>query len=530
MAHQSLLYPPSSLQKLARGIDQITHLMAATLGPRQGVILNQIGPGKPELLSDSGVIARRLTELPFPAENVGAMLVRGMAQQMHSRYQDGAATACVLAGAMVREAMRMIVADSNPMLLRHGMARAVEAASAALAQQCQIPQGQKMLKQIALATIGDEDLSEVLGEMFDLLGRYGAYMVEEYAAPHIDREYIDGGRWRARPGSRQLIPAGGGEQTLNNALVMVTDDQLEAFNDLRPALELALRAPNKPPLLIITRGISGDALEALNLNVLQGKLDVAVAVSTVPTTRILEELEDMALLTGATVLSKATGRGPQHIRPELLGRARQMRLDSDSLTLVGGTGDKARMQQRAMELQGRLRRLNKPDEEWERLRLRVARLTGGLCILKVGAFTFKDRERQKELAKKAVRVLELALETGVVPGGGAAYLGCIPAVLAVRDQCSDADEARGVQVVARALEAPFSQLVANHGEIHPPLAVSEVQSRGAGYGFDVLTGSYQPMIEAGIIDSRAVAQGALEAAHSAAAMAITTDIIVLHGR
>ncbi|MBZ0296248.1 MAG: hypothetical protein K8L99_27055 [Anaerolineae bacterium] len=530
MAHQSLLYPPSSLQKLARGIDQITHLMAATLGPNQGFILNQTGPGKPEQLTDSGVIARRLTELPVPAEDVGAMLVRGMAQQMHDRYQDGAATACVLAGSMVREATKMVVAGNNPMLLRRGMALAVEAANGALAHQCQMPQGQKMLKQIAMATIGDEELSDVLGEMFDVLGKYGAYMVEEYAAPHIDRDYIDGGRWRARPGSRQLMPANGVEQSLNNILVMVTDDQLDTFNKVRPALELAMRAPNKPPLLIITRGISGDALQALNLNVLQGKLNVAVAVSTVPTPRILEELEDMALLTGATVLSQATGRGPEHVRPNDLGRARQMRLDSDSLTLVGGAGDKTQMQRRAVELQNRLRRLDKPDEEWERLRLRVARLTGGLCILKVGAFTFKDRERLKELAKKAVRVLELALEEGVVPGGGAAYIDCIPAVLAARDQCATPDEAYGVQVVARALETPLRQIVANHGEIHPPLAVSEVQARGAGYGFDAMTGTYRPMIEAGILDSRAVVQGALEAAYSAAAMAITTDVIVLHGR
>ncbi len=458
------------------------------------------------------------------------MLLRSMAQQMHERYQDGAATACVLAAAMLREAVRLVVAGSNPMLLRQGISRAVEAANEALAQQCQMPQGQHMLQQIAQTTNGEAELSAVLGEIFDLLGKYGAYMVEEYAAPHIDREYIDGGRWRARPGSRQLMPAGTKSYTLSEALVMVSDEELSSFDALRPALELALSNPDKPPLLIITRGLSGEALQALSANVLQGKLKVAVAVSTATGTRVQEELEDMALLSGATLMRQAAGRPPQRIRPEDFGRVRQMHLDSDSLTLVGGAGDKTLMQRRAAELQTQLRRMDTPDAEWERLRLRIARLTGGLCILKVGAFTFKDRERLKDLAKKAVRVLELALEEGIVPGGGAAYLGCIPAVLARRDDCASADEASGVALVARALEAPLRQIVANHGEIPPALAVSEVQSRGMGVGFDVLSGTYQPMIEAGIIDSRAVVQAALEAAASAAVMAMTTDIVVLHGR
>lgn len=530
MTHQSLLYSPAALHGLARGIERMTHLMGATLGPQQGMIANRIGPGRPELLTDSGLVARRVTQLPSPAEDVGAMLLRNMAQQMHTRYQDGAATACVLTGAMVREAVRVISAGANPMQLRQGINLAVQVAGEALARHSQIPQGQPMLKQLALAATGEEELSGVLGEMFDLLGRYGAYMVEEYAAPHLDREYIEGGRWRARPGSRQLLPAGKVEQTLNNPVVVVINEKVEQFNKLRPVLELVMQMPGKPPLLIITAGLSGEALDTLTLNVLNGKLEVAAAVSTVTSNRTLEELDDMALLTGATVLSRDTGQPPEALRPHHLGRARQIRLDHDSLTIVGGSGDKSRLQQRASELQGRLRRMDKPDEHWEALRLRIARLSGGLCILKVGAFTFKDRERLKEVAKKAVRVLELALADGVVAGGGAAYLDCIAAVEAQRAACPPGDEAVGMQIVARALEAPMHRIIANHGVYHPPLMIAEARKAGNGYGFDVRSGKCVPMIEAGIIDSRAVVQAALEAAASAAIMAITTDMVVLHGR
>lgn len=530
MAEQSLVYAPESLRGVAAGVEQMAELLALTLGPDTGVIYNAAGPGKPERLTDAGIISRRVTELSSRQHNVGAMIVRGMAMELQEKYQDGITTAAVLMRALVRQAVKQITAGANPMRLRSGMALALDAALKALDANCMPAQDQKTLEHLVMTATGDAELSAVLGEMFDLLGRYGTYMVEEYVAPTLDREYIDGGRWRCRPASRLLLPPGGGALTLQNPLIAVIDEKIESFSRLRPLLEIALRDPEKRPLLLIVKEIKGEALQGLSTNYKQGVLSLAVAVSTATITRISDDLDDMALLAGAEVLRDATGRQPERARLEWLGRARQITLERDSLTIVGGAGNPAAMQKRISELQQRIARHAKPDEDWETLRLRAARLAGSTAILKVGAYTPQERDARKEVAQKAVRLLELAMASGVVPGGGAAYLDCIPAVLACRERCADEDERWGVEAVAKALEAPFLRIVHNHGETHPPLALMQAQEAGAGYGFDSRSGEIAPMVEAGIVDSLPVTRAALAAAVSAAGTAITTDVIILRAR
>ncbi len=520
-----LLRAPQSQRQIASGMDQLEHLLAVTLGPQQGVVVSQIGPGKPELLSESGLIARRITELPNRGQDVGAMLLRGMAQQVRDQYRDGVATAAVLAAAMVRAAVKLIAAGHNPMSIRQGMTLGVATAKQALAEQSQLPSGQKQLEQIAMTAINDTELSAVLGEMFDVLGEYGTYMVEEYAAPRIDREYIDGGRWRMRPAARLLMPEGGKDLTLNNPLIAVFQEKVDKIAQIRPVMELAFQ--RKVPLLLVAQEISGEAQETLTINYQQGKLEIGVAVTTVTSAQKQEELDDLALLVGAQPMSSITGRMPQRLHPDWLGQARQITLSRDTLTIVGGAGEQATRQQQVAALQTRLRRIIKIDDDWKRLKLRIARLTGGLCILKVGALTFKDREQQKELAEKGMRILELAVTGGIVPGGGVAYVRCIPAVQAASD-CAGADQKYGADVIAAALEAPFLRIVANHGRVHPPIALHEAQTSNT--GFDVRCGGYVDMVAAGIIDSRVILEGALDAALSAAVMALTTEVIVLHER
>jgi chaperonin GroEL len=527
MTYRSLLYSPDSLNGIAQGIEQIGDLLAVTLGPTQGVIFSATGPGKPERLLDAGLICRRVTELSSRPQDVGAMIIRSMAGQVQDKYQEGVATAAVLARAMVRQAIRQIAAGSNPMLLRRGMETALDAALQTLDQHCLPAHDRGTLESLVMTAIGDAELSRVLGEMFDLLGKYGTFMVEEYAAPRLDREYIDGGRWQCRPASRLLMPPGGAEVTLHQPLVAIIDEKIESFARLRPLLEIALHKPEKPSLLLVCREIRGEALEGISANHHQGKLSVAVAVPTVTVTRISEELDDMALLTGAEALRDVSGRSPEQVKPEFLGRTRQITLTRDSLTIVGGTGDQAAIQKRITQLQNRLSQQDKPDEDWDRLRLRAARLAGSMAILKVGAHTFQERDERKTAAKKAMRILELAMSSGVLPGGGAAYLDCIPAVLARREHCLHDDERRGVELVATALEAPFLQIVRNHGKVHPPIALADTRRSGAGYGFDVSAERVVSMLEAGIVDSYPVVCGVLAAAVSAAATAITIDIIVL---
>jgi chaperonin GroEL len=532
MADQTLLYAPDSLRGIARGVDRMAELLALTLGPNTGVIYNATGPGKPERLTDAGIISRRVTELASRPQNVGAMIVRGMAMELQEKYGDGTATAAVLTRALVRQAVRQITAGANPMRLRHGMSLALDAALQALAADATPAADQPTLEALVMTATGDAELSTILGEMFDLLGKYGTFMVEEYAAPTLDREYIDGGRWRARPASRLLLPPGGDALVLHNPLIAIIDEKLESFARLRPLLELVMHAPDKPPLLLVCKEIKGEALNGLSANYKQGVLSLAVAVSTLTITRIPDDLDDMALLAGAQVLRDATGRPPERVRLEYLGHARQITLERDSLTIVGGAGDKAAMQKRVSELQKRVAQRTTPDEDWEHLRLRVARMAGSTAILKVGGYTAQERDARKATARQAVRMLELAMNAdgGVLPGSGAAYLDAIPAALACLDACADEDERHGVEAVVRALEAPFLQIVRNHGGAHPPVALAQAREAGRGHGFDARSGKITPMLDAGIIDSHAVLRAALAAAVSAAGTAITTDMIVFHSR
>jgi chaperonin GroEL len=526
MPQPTLISSPQALSCLRRGFDELATLLALTLGPTQGVVLNDRGNKSPETLTDAGTIARRVLELPARGANAGAMALRHMVWLVRERYGDGAATAAVLSQAMVREAAKLIAAGANPMLMRQGIERGINAASRALEAQAQPAASQEMLTGMATGMTGDPDLGAVLGEMFDVLGEHAALIIEEFVAPYLEREYLDGGRWPARTASRLLMPHEGAELILQNPRVLVVDQKLETLAQVQSALEAIATAPDKTPLLIIAREISGEALGTLTLNHTQGKLIIG-AVTLTSFGFLSDDLSDIALLTGAPVVTELVGRPPERVGLADFGRARRAMLGREGLTLVGGAGDQREIRQRITDLRSQLSRLSRTDNAWERLRLRAARLAGGVGILKIGAYTHTERALKQEQAKKAIRTLELVLAEGVAPGGGVAYLACVPAVLAMRSDCASEDELYGVEVVAKALEAPFSQIICNHGLIHPAVAVHEVGRLGAGYGFDVLSGRYVPMVEAGVLDCVSVLRGALEAAASAAVMIITTDVLVL---
>jgi chaperonin GroEL len=525
MTTPSLISAPQTFACLRQGFDQLAALLALTLGPTQGIVLNDRDRRSPEMLADSATIARRVIELPQRGADAGAMTLRHMVWRLHERYGDGAATAAVLAQAMLQEASKSLAAGANPMLLRHGIERGVAAAGQSLAAQAEPAAGQETLARLATGITGDPQLGLILGEMFDVLGEYAAITVEEFVAPYLEREYLDGGRWPARPSSRLLMPGENSELLLQQPYVWVVDQKLDTLAQVQPALEAALQAPDKAPLFIIAREVTGEALGTLTLNHGRGKLVIGAATLT-NFGHLGEDLDDVALLTGATLLSEVTGRPAERTGLADFGRARQVTLSRERLTLVGGAGDRQAIRKQITELRQRLAQVDRADNEWDRLRLRAARLAGGIGVLKIGAHTKMERELKQEQAKKAIRTLEFALAEGVVTGGGVAYLAAVPAVLAIHQDCANEDEARGVAIVAAALAAPFKQIVYNHGLVHPAVALHEVSRLGPGYGFDALTGTYTPMASAGVLDCLSVTRGALEAAASAAAMLITTDVLV----
>jgi chaperonin GroEL len=281
-------------------------------------------------------------------------------------------------------------------------------------------------------------------------------------------------------------------------------------------------------MMIFARNFKGLALTTLLMNTARGTVEAAGLIPAGNLFRIEEDLTDIALLTGARLIDPDAGDVLERFQPGDLGRAQRVLFTQQEITIVGGAGDQAALQKRVGELRARIHQLKSLDPEWEKLRIRAARLSGGVGILKIGAIHEKEREIRKEAARKAIRILSAVIDEGVLPGGGVAYLNCQTAARAAKSDCANAEEAYGVEIVASALEAPFRQIIANDGHISPPVALERAAQLGPGYGFDVMSGQYVEMEQAGIFDGAAILQAALQAAASTAAMLLTTAAIVLH--
>jgi chaperonin GroEL len=501
-----------AVAELSAGVRALACLLGRTLGPATGPVLYRT-----ESLTDSAVLARRVTALAGPhgqaSVQAGVQALRSLCLAMHQRYGDGAATAAVLTAALVERLARLVPGGADPVVLRRGVERGVAAATRALADAAVEVADEEELTGLATAAAHDPVVGAVLGELFDVLGPAAGLVVEVRDVPGVDREYVDGARWRARPAYREVLPDGATELTLADPLVLVADAVLSTVEDVLPALETAARA--RKPLVLVCRGLDAAArtLVARNRN-----RATVVPVCLVPGARA--DLADLALLTGATVLADALGRGPRSADPTVCGTARRAVLGRDRLTVTGGAGGP--VESRLAELAALSATVDRGSAGWRALRLRAARLSGAQGVVVVGGYTERDRAVLTERVAKAQRVLELALTEGVLPGGGVAYLDCVPAVRAVH--CDSDAERWGVDAVAEALAAPFRQLMRNHR--HPDTALTRLTELGPGWGIDLRDGRFAPMAKAGVLDSAGTLRAALVAAGSLAATVATTASIV----
>jgi len=528
-ARPSLIARPEALALLARGVETLATPLAQTLGPRNGFVLNERSRTEYEILEDSSTIARRVIRLEGHGKNLGAMMLREMALELHERFGDGVATAVVMVQAMIREARRVVAAGGNPALLVQGMKLAAEAATTALAAQACPVADQEELAALAMGVTGDAELSEILAQIFETMGESATVITKEMLRPGLDHEYIRGGKWDGYIPARLLIPEGEAGLVLHNPQIVLADEDLTTVEQVQPMLELALADAEKPPVLVLARSISGAALSMLTANHVRGVLTVGMLVLSSGATLIHEDMQDIAALTGGQVFSQITGSLLRNLHLDSFGRAQQAILTGNGVTIAGGSGSQQAVQQRITQVRAELKQVARgKNSEWDHLHLRLARLTGGIGVLKLGTFTEQEREIKKEQVGKVLRVLEAAYEGGLVPGGGAALLACLPAVGAARTACRHEDETYGVSLLEAALTAPFLQIVCNHGEVHPPLALDTVQRLGPGYGFDALRGDYALMAERHILDCLSITQGVLAAATSVSTMLITTDTIVFN--
>lgn len=530
MPRPAVLSYPRSVDCFKRGFDTLAELLALTLGPTQGVVLaSRETGGQPELLNDAATIARRVLQLPDAGEDVGAMLLRNLVWRMHQRMGDGGATTAVLAQALLASADRYIRAGANPALVLRGLRRGVEIALVELDAIAQPVGSEQDYIAVAQAVTGEPEMSYVLGEMFELLGPHAYITVEDYLAPYLDRVYLDGGLWQARLISPYLMNAPTRRKAILSGLkVAIFDGDISQAEDLRPLLEAALQTEPKQ-LLLAAGEITGEALNTLVATHQQGDLKIIAVNVKRGGEKRRADFEDLSVLTGAQVLAPVLGRSLKSFRPEDFGRARRAEAGPDELFVVGGGGAGSAVREQIQTLDARLHRLPFEDENRLELQMRLARLSGSAAVLKIGALTKAERQVLHQKAEQSIKALRAALKNGVVPGSGAAYLHTVPAVQAAAADCS-ADEAWGLKAVSHALEAPFRRILLNAHREAPGVVLQALLEAGPEFTFDAVKGEISPALEAGILDPAAVARAALETAASGAAMAISTQTIVLKRR
>jgi chaperonin GroEL len=529
MPKPAILLAPHATHSLTTGFNTMAQALAITMGPTQGIVLSQAQKeDKLEQLTDAATIARRILQLPNRAEDVGAMLLRNLVWRMHGRAGDGCATTAVLAQAILEQGHRYRVAGANVMLLQQGIKQAAKAAIQALKEMARPVEDEDDLSYVAETVTGEPQLSLILGEMFDILGPDGYITIQDHVAPYLEREYHEGGRFTGRLISPYLITEPAARRgVLKNSLVALYAGSVSGIDDIQPLLEL-VAAEKEKKVTLIAYDIKGAALNTLVANHQQKRIAIIAAEPRRAGNKRRSDLEDLAVLTGATVLTPDMGQQLKHITRTDLGVAGHAAADSDNIVIMGTQSLKDIAIRRQIEtLQARLASTAQTDKDKaEELRFRIARLSGNVATLKLGTYTKAAREVLKQKANKGLRALPLTLREGVLPGGGVAYLNCIDAARNVSDK-AEGEIAWGAKIMVQALEAPFRQIVHNAKWDDPGVILSRSRLMGKNIGYNALTRELVNMNTAGIVDGAGVLRMALETAVSGAAIALTTEVMVL---
>jgi chaperonin GroEL len=510
---------------MLRGFESMARLLAITLGPIGGNIANAREPkGEPELLTDAATIARRILALPGSVETAGAMLMRHMVWRVRAEVGDGSATTAVLALSIAKEVEHVIAAGANAMMVRNGIERATEIAVKALDELSTPLEGEERIAAVAAAATGDREIGRLLGEMYDVLGPNANIVIEPYIATYHDRAYHEGARFAGGYLSPYLLTDTVRRvAVLDDVYVLVADMMFDSTKSIQNILELALKAGAKS-VLLMCKGLSDKGIGVMVANNERGTIrSCAANIKPVGDTR-RGLVEDVAVITGGRPLTDKSGLAPEDIQLKDFGRAERVLVAAEYILVIGGQGDRKAVRERAQKLRQRLRETHDSDER-DTLRDLLPHFSAGVGELRVGALTEQERKVLSEIAEQAKRAVSAGMESGIVPGGGAAYLACIPAVeAAIKD--ASGDEAIGMQILARALEEPMRRIASNAG-MHAPLAIAESRRAGVGYGFDVRQKKVVDMLAEGIVDPTTVAKRALQYASSGAVMLITTDTLVL---
>ena len=522
MAKQ-LLFSDAARRKLFEGVDILAHAVGTTLGPTGRNVILSKSFGGPTVTKD-GVTVSKEIELPDPFENMGAKLVNVVASKTSDVAGDGTTTATILARAIYREGLRSITSGAHPMAIRRGIERAVEAAVTELRDQISREvSGKDQIAQVgAISANNDAKIGQMLADAVERVGRDGVITVEEGKTAETTLDFVEGMQFDKGYLSPYFVTSPTTmEAVFEDCLILLHEKKISNLRELIPLLEKV--AQSGRPLLIVAEDVEGEALATLVVNKLRGVLNICAAKAPGFGDRRKAMLGDMAVLTGGTVISEDLGLKLENLSLNQLGRAKQIKIDKDSTTIIQGAGKRSEIQQRIAQLR---RQIEETESEYdkEKFQERLAKLSGGVALIHVGAATEAAMKETKARVEDALHATRAAAEEGIVPGGGVALLRTIPAVQTVQDALAG-DERLGAAIVLRALEEPIRLIASNSGHDGAVVA-DEVKAKTGSTGFDANTGQYVDMFQAGIVDPTKVTRSALQNAASIAALMLTTEAMV----
>ena len=518
MAKQ-LLYGEEARRALERGVNTLADAVKVTLGPKGRYVVLDKKFGSPTITNDGVTIAREI-ELEDVFENQGAQLVREVATKTNDIAGDGTTTATLLAQAIVREGLKNVAAGANPMAIKRGIERAVDAAVEEIKKLSKEISGKEDIARVATISADDREIGDVIADAIEKVGKDGVVNVEESNTFGMDLEFTEGMQFDKGYVSPYFVTdAERMEAVLDEPYILMANQKITGVQDLLPVLEKVIQSGKS--LLLIAEDVDGEALATLVVNKLRGTFTGIAVKAPGFGDRRKRMLEDIAILTGGEVITDEMGLKLSNTTVSQLGRARKVVVTKDDTTIVDGAGEidqiKARINQLKAEIEN-----TESDFDREKLQERLAKLAGGVAVIKVGAATETEIKEKKHRVEDALSATRAALEEGIVPGGGVAQVLLVPAVNAVKAQD---DELTGVRIVARALEEPLRQL-ANNAGLEGSVVMNEVKTRAKGTGLNIATGEYEDMVKAGIIDPAMVTRSALQNAASIAKNILTTEVIV----
>jgi chaperonin GroEL len=516
---KQITYGDDSRQAILRGVNRLADAVRVTLGPRGRNVVLDKKFGAPLITKDGVTVAKEI-ELKEPLENMGAQMVKEVASKTSDVAGDGTTTATVLAQAIYREGSKNVTAGANPMAVKRGIERAVAAVTEELKKLSKPVKG-KMIAQVGtISANNDETIGGIIAQAMEKVGKDGVITVEEAKSIETSLEVVEGMQFdRGYLSPYFVTDPERMECVLENALVLIHEKKISQMKDLLPLLEQVAKLGQ--PLLAVAEDLEGEALATLVVNKLRGTLNAAAVKAPGYGDRRKAMLEDMAILTGGKAITEDLGIKLENLKLEDLGKAKKITIDKDTTTIVEGAGS-------AKDIEGRVKQLRTQIEETtsdydrEKLQERLAKLVGGVAVIKVGAATETEMKEKKARVEDAMHATKAAVEEGIVAGGGVALLRCLGAVAAVK---AEGDEAVGVSIIRRALEEPLRQIAGNAGE-EGAVVVARVLEMKGDEGFNAQTGTYEDLVEAGIIDPTKVVRCALQNAASIASLLLSTEAVI----